>query len=493
MATIDDETTGDSLPPGRPAGELPPGTLLNGIYRIEGRIGAGGMGEVYRATNIANDEQDAIKIIGRGRADQTLIEAMFRKEARVLSRIRTPAVAQLKLFARDTDLQLLYFVTDFVPGESLLDRLKRRPGSPAELRALLGRLLRGLQVVHEAGAVHRDLSTDNIILPDGDPAEAKIIDFGIAKELDPTHTTMVGDSLAGKLGYIAPEQLGFSGAQVGPWTDLYSLALVGVAFAAGKPLDMGATVGRAEEARRGPIDLTALPDDLRPLFARLLTYDWRERPQTAGDVLAMLEGQTSFALPAPATPAASVTAASPRAPAPPAGTGSRRLLIALALLVFALTAGVAALALLRPAGGTDSARALKPGPQPSAAVITPEPSPPLRQPAAAADPASCHEVLRIPFSPASAIPSRQGQERVATIAKRVSACRPATVRIIAGADEDEPGAYSLAEQRAFNIRMRLLSAGVASRQLDTGTGFSRLGPSDRKALGRNVRIELIAQ
>ena len=333
MAGNDDETTLDTAPR-RPAGALAPGTLLNGIYRIDARLGVGGMGEVYRATNINNDEQDAVKIIGRGRADQAVIEAMFRKEARVLARIRSPAVAQLKLFARDPALDLLYFITDFVPGESLLDRLKRQPASPDELRALLRRVLTGLQAVHDAGAIHRDLSPDNIILPDGDVARATIIDFGIAKELDPTHTTMVGDSFAGKLGYIAPEQLGFSGSQVGPWTDLYSLALVGVAFAAGKPLDMGHTVGRAEEARRGPIDLSAVPADLQPLFARLLTYDWRERPASASAVLEMLADDA----PPPAPARTSMPARLPEA----ATTGQRssfRTIALLALLLVAIVAG----------------------------------------------------------------------------------------------------------------------------------------------------------
>ena len=321
MAGSDDETEVDATPVARaPAGELAPGTLLNGIYRIEARLGVGGMGEVYRATNLANEEEDAIKIIGRARADQTLIEAMFRKEARVLSRIRSPAVAQLKVFMRDPALNLLYFVTDFVPGESLLDRLKRQPATPDELRALMRRLLTGLQAVHEAGAVHRDLSPDNIILPDGNPAHAKIIDFGIAKELDPDQTTMIGDSFAGKLGYIAPEQLGFSGSKVGPWTDLYSLALVALAFAGGEALDMGATVGRAEEARRSAIDLSALPEDLRPLFDRLLTYDWRGRPSSVTEVFAVLDGGATQrplgASPPPpqsgSSPAPALSTASPR-------------------------------------------------------------------------------------------------------------------------------------------------------------------------------------
>ena len=292
------------------SGGLAPGTILNGLYRIEARLGTGGMGEVYRATNLANDEQDAIKVIGRGLADRPLVEALFRKEARVLRRIQSPAVAPLRLLARDPTLDLLYFAAEFVEGISLLDRLKERPATEAELRGLLRRLLTGIAAVHEAGAVHRDLSPDNVILPGGVVTEAKLIDFGIAKELDPTHTTIIGDGFAGKFGYIAPEQFGYSNSRVGPWTDLYSLALTGIAFAAGKPLDMGHSLGTADEARRRSIPFDAVPVSMRPFFAGLLTFDWQERVPSAAAALALLDRDSVPPTLSPAPP--------PPPPAPPA-------------------------------------------------------------------------------------------------------------------------------------------------------------------------------
>ena len=309
MARRDDETAVNAPAPG----VVGPGTLLNGIYRLEEQLGEGGMGEVYRATNVNNGRQDAIKIVRRARAHEKQVNGLFEKEARVLESIQSPAVAQFKLFARDPVLDLSYFASEFVVGESLLTRLRRKPATPEELHALMRRMLTGLQAVHEAGAVHRDLSPDNIILPDGDVARAKLIDFGIAKEVGSAHTTYVGELFAGKLSYVAAEQLGLRGSEVGPWSDLYSLGLVGIAFARGEPLDMGydfptaeaarrrlatelqatidAAVADADAARREPVDLSAIPAGLLPVFARLLTYDWRERAQSAADVLASLDVQ----------------------------------------------------------------------------------------------------------------------------------------------------------------------------------------------------------
>ena len=106
--------------------------------------------------------------------------------------------------------------------------------TPEELAGLLKRLASGLSAAHRLGAVHRDMSPDNVLLPGGDVHQAKIIDFGIAKDLDASSATIVGDGFAGKLNYVAPEQLGDYGREVGPWSDVYSLALVILAVAQGR-------------------------------------------------------------------------------------------------------------------------------------------------------------------------------------------------------------------------------------------------------------------
>ena len=103
------------------------------------------------------------------------------------------------------------------------------------------------------------MSPDNVILENDDIHEAKIIDFGIAKDLDASSATIVGDGFAGKLNYVAPEQLGDFGREIGPWTDVYSLGLVILAVAQGKNVDMsGSLVDAIDKRRKGP-DLSRDP------------------------------------------------------------------------------------------------------------------------------------------------------------------------------------------------------------------------------------------
>ena len=119
---------------------------------------------------------------------------------------------------------------------------------------------------------------------------AKIIDFGIAKDLEASSATIVGDGFAGKLNYVAPEQLGDFGREIGPWTDVYSLGLVILAVAQGKNVDMsGSLVDAIDKRRRGP-DLSPIPDSLRPLLEAMLRPNPQERLRSMEAVLAMLDG-----------------------------------------------------------------------------------------------------------------------------------------------------------------------------------------------------------
>jgi serine/threonine-protein kinase len=162
--------------------------------------------------------------------------------------------------------------------------------TPEDLRRLTRRLAEGLGAAHALGAVHRDMSPDNVLLPNRLLENAKIIDFGIAKDMDPSKGTIVGDGFAGKLGYVAPEQFGDFDRQVGPWTDVYSLGLVILAVVQKRNVDMGATLVEAVDKRRAGPDLSMVPASLRPVLASMLTADPAKRLRSMEDVVAALDG-----------------------------------------------------------------------------------------------------------------------------------------------------------------------------------------------------------
>ncbi len=266
------------------------GDVLNHIFEVKRFLARGGMGEVFEGCNVNTDEKVAIKVMLPALANDEKVIAMFRKEARTLTKLHHPALVQYRVLAQEPHLHVLYIVTDYIDGTNLGDALGEVDRSPEELAGLLRRLASGLGAAHQLGAVHRDMSPDNVILADDDIHRAKVIDFGIAKDLDASSATIVGDGFAGKLNYVAPEQLGDFGREVGPWSDVYSLGLVILAVAQGRNVDMsGSLVDAIDKRRKGP-DLAAVPDSLKPLLEAMLRPDPKERLRSMDDVLAMLDG-----------------------------------------------------------------------------------------------------------------------------------------------------------------------------------------------------------
>lgn len=272
------------------ASQLPVGTVLNGIYRITRFIAKGGMGEVYEAVNIHQpDDRVAIKVMLQHLAEDELIAAMFAKEGATLTRLHHEAIVPYRLAARDPEGRP-FIVTEFIPGPSLEQRLGDLRLSDSEFLALAQKLAAGLGTAHTLGAVHRDIAPDNILLVGGNPARPKIIDFGIAKDVREQSGTIVGDGFAGKPGYVAPEQLGEFGRNIGPWTDIYSLALTLRAVAAGKRSDMGGSMADAVRKRMDVPDLSDIPAPFRPAFAAALQPDPAQRPQSMAAFNLMLSG-----------------------------------------------------------------------------------------------------------------------------------------------------------------------------------------------------------
>ncbi len=284
-------------PPLPPASEPTPtgqqianGEVLNGIYRITRFIAKGGMGEVYEAVNVhQTSEKVAVKVMLQHLAQDELVAAMFAKEAATLTRLHHEAIVQYRLAARDS-LGRPYIVTEFIDGPNLEARLGKLTLTDAEFLGIAQRLAAGLGTAHTLGAIHRDIAPDNILLAGGDPTRPKIIDFGIAKDAREHSGTIVGDGFAGKLGYVAPEQMGEYGRNVGPWTDIYSLALTLRAVVAGKRSDMGGSMADAVRKRMVVPDLSDIPPPFRVAFEAALQPDPARGPQSMAAFNLILTG-----------------------------------------------------------------------------------------------------------------------------------------------------------------------------------------------------------
>ena len=272
----------------RPTAHAMIGALLNHIYRVDRFIAAGGMGAVYEGINVNTDERVAIKIILPHLAADPRIQTLFRNEARTLTRLSHPGLAQYRVLAYEPLINVFYIVTEFIDGPPLSEVLSQQSADAAQLRSFALRLASGLAAAHEWGTIHRDISPDNILLPQGKLEKAKIIDFGIAKDLEAANKTVVGDGFAGKFSFVAPEQFGDPDS-VGPWTDVYSLGLVLLAVARGAAPSMGTSILDAIEARKTIPDLSAVPADLRDVIAKMLEPDHRKRYQSMREVVAAFE------------------------------------------------------------------------------------------------------------------------------------------------------------------------------------------------------------
>ena len=275
-------------PRGRAAGQIEVGDRLNNIFEVKRFIKAGGMGQVFEGANIRTGERVAIKTLLPAMAADPRTAAMFQREAMTLTRLSHEALVQYRVLAEEPALGVLYIVTEYVDGVDLAETLGQAGRSPEELERLLGRLASGLAAAHRLGAIHRDMSPDNVMLPGGDIHQAKIIDFGIAKDLVGNLPTLVGDSFAGKLSFVAPEQLGEYGGEIGPWTDVYSLALVVLTVAKGQKLDMGGSFADALRKRREEVDVSVAPATLRSLLADMLRADPSDRLRSMDEVLVRL-------------------------------------------------------------------------------------------------------------------------------------------------------------------------------------------------------------
>ncbi|RWO84944.1 MAG: serine/threonine protein kinase [Mesorhizobium sp.] len=300
------------------------GTQLSGIYELDERIAFGGMGEVYRGHNIQTGDHVAIKIVLPEFARDQTILSLFRKEATILNHLSHDAVVRYHVFTIDPGIGRPYLAMEFVDGQSLFDIMGRGPMPTEDVRKLCHRLASGLSAVHQAGAIHRDLSPDNIILPGGRVDRAKIIDFGIARSATVGGETLIGGKFAGKYNYVSPEQLGLYSGDVSEQSDIYSLGLVLAAALRGKPIDMSGSQFEIVEKRRTVPDLSDIDADFRGIVEAMLQPDPQDRPISMADIARATRDDTDEETRPPAsitprdrTPRTGGTAApGPRLPGP---------------------------------------------------------------------------------------------------------------------------------------------------------------------------------
>jgi serine/threonine protein kinase len=332
---------------------LPPGTRLNGIFEIDQAIATGGMGEIYRGHAVETNDPVAIKVMRTDLADNAMILALFRKEASALHNIQHDAVVRYYIFTSDPVVRRHYLAMEFIDGRVLEDRLREGPLTFEAVRQLQQRLAAGLHAVHQHGIVHRDISPDNILIPNGDVARAKIIDFGIARLTQRSDGTIIGGGFAGKYGYVSPEQLGLFGGNVTPKSDIYSLGLVLAECLSGRKIDMGGSQFDVIEKRRMPPNLGAVDLRYRPLLEHMLQPDPADRPESMAVIAAW---RPDIAYRAPPPPVRGRGQGAPERNTAAPATSPRRIgltrniaIAALALVILAGLGSVGFFFLYRPA------------------------------------------------------------------------------------------------------------------------------------------------
>ena len=268
-----------------------------GHYRVVSALGAGAMGEVYRAHDEKLDRDVAIKVLNSGLLADEGVRSRFRKEAKALSRLSHPHIAMLLDF--DSADGLDFLAMELVPGKTLAEELQEGPLPAKDVVRLGAQLARGMKAAHDQGVVHRDLKPSNLALT-GDGL-LKVLDFGVARLVEPraegpgedtaTHTAL--GRAVGSPPYMSPEQV--LSKDVDARTDLYSAGAVLYELATGRRPFGDLRGGELADAilHHPPVPPSAVdasvPPGLESVILKSLEKDPALRHQTAGDLLADLE------------------------------------------------------------------------------------------------------------------------------------------------------------------------------------------------------------
>jgi YVTN family beta-propeller protein len=246
-----------------------------GPFRLVGRLGSGGMGEVYLGRD-GEDRAAAVKVIHSGLASDPGFRSRFAREIDAARRVRSPWTVDV--LAADPNARRPWLATDYIPGPSLHEQVEQSGPLPEQATVLLaGHLARAVADLHAAGVVHRDLKPSNVLLgPDG----PRLIDFGIARATDATKITLTG-VVIGTPAFMSPEQA--QGDEAGTPSDVFSLAAVLTYAATGKgPFGNTSTpVAMLMRIANGEPDISEVPTALRPHLETCLAKNPLTRPTAA--------------------------------------------------------------------------------------------------------------------------------------------------------------------------------------------------------------------
>ena len=396
-----------------------------GSYRLQARLGAGGMGRVYLAFTPAG-RPVALKVVRSELGDDPEFRTRFRREIEAAQRVHGLYTAQL--VDADPDATPPWLVTAYVPGPSLEEAIKQHGPMP---EAMVFRLIAGvaeaLQAIHAADVVHRDLKPSNVLLAQDGP---RVIDFGIAQAREATSLTR-GDVMMGSPDFLAPEQV--LDLPITPAIDVFALGSLAVCAAVGRPPFAGGGVfAVAQRVAYDPPDLTDCPAQLLTLIEACLEKQAKDRP-SPGQIIEFCVTRAAEA-PESGQPwlawgeaAQTAVPAVPAADSPggtgPAGQPRFRVPVGLAV-----AAGLAAVAVIAVALTSHLAAATNTASAARTAPASPSASPARPSTVAAAPPSVTHSA--VPASLSSAPPS-------AVASPSPSPSRP-TVSASASATQEKP-------------------------------------------------------
>ena len=267
------------------------GRVVDRKYRLDAKIGFGGMGDVYRASRLLIGDQVAVKILHAAHVSDPQAGERFRREAQAAARLKHPNAVSIYDFGVTSE-GLVYLVMELVEGQNLRQIIKQQgPLPPATVSEITNQVCSALQVAHQQNVVHRDLKPDNIMVNATiSGLRVKVLDFGIAKlrDLSTSNLTVTGNVM-GTPHYMSPEQC--LGEEIDSRSDLYSLGVVMYQMLAGSLPFNSATLTAVvmQHVNKQPPSLRSISLSISPaveaVVLRALAKRREDRPQSA-DALA---------------------------------------------------------------------------------------------------------------------------------------------------------------------------------------------------------------